>query len=92
MWKIFMKLDLKPFKTLFQQVMRLKKNTNVLNESFFFKFLKSEKGLQPSDDAQKERKGILFPNIPQLISKKIIEDFDKRMAEIDALYSFFCSV
>ena len=49
--------------------MRLKKNTNELKESFF-QFLKSEKGLQPSEDAKKERKGILFPNITKLISKK----------------------
>ena len=68
------------------------KNLTGVKEILFFQFLKTEKGLQPSEDAQKERKGILFPNIPQLKSKKIIEDFDKRMAEIDALYSFFCSV
>ena len=63
-----MKLDYKPFKTLFQQVVRLKKNTDKLNESFF-QFLKSEQGLQPCEDAQKERKGILFPIIAQLRSK-----------------------
>ena len=63
-----MKLDYKPFKTLFQQVVRLKKNTDKLKESFF-QFLKSDKGLQPSEDAQKERKGILFPIIAQLRSK-----------------------
>ena len=68
-WKILMKLDHKPFETLFQQVMRLKKNTNELKESFF-QFLKSDKGLQPSKDARKERKGILFPKIPKLRSKK----------------------
>ena len=64
-----MKLDHMPFETLFQQVMRLKKNTNELKESFF-QFLKSNQGLQPSEDAQKERKGFLFPNIPQLRSNK----------------------
>jgi hypothetical protein len=37
-WKIFMKLDPKPFETLFQQVTRLKKNANELKESIF-KFL-----------------------------------------------------
>ena len=49
-WKIFMKLDHKPFETLFQQVMRLKKNTDELKESFF-QFLKSNKRLQSSEDA-----------------------------------------
>ena len=34
-WKIFMKLDPKPFETLFQQVMRLEKNTYDLKESNF---------------------------------------------------------
>ena len=61
--KILMKLDHMPFEKLFEQVMRLKKNTNELKESFF-QFLKLDKGLQPSEDAQKERKGFLFPNIP----------------------------
>ena len=31
-WKIFIKLDPKPFETLFQQVTRLEKNTNELKE------------------------------------------------------------
>ena len=34
-WKIFMKQDPKPFETLFQQVIRLEKNTNDLKESIF---------------------------------------------------------
>ena len=33
-WKIFMKLDPKPYKTLFQQVTRLEKNTNDRRNQF----------------------------------------------------------
>jgi hypothetical protein len=42
-WKIFMKLDPKPFETLFLQVMRLERNTNELKDSIF-QFLRSDKG------------------------------------------------
>ena len=35
-WEIFMKLDPKPFETLFQQVTRLERNTNELKESTKF--------------------------------------------------------
>ena len=51
-WKIFMKLDPIPFETFFQQVMRLEKNTNELKESVLFLFLRSDKGLQSSKEAQ----------------------------------------
>ena len=39
-WKIFMKLDPKPFETLLKQVIRLEKNTTDLKESIF-QFLRS---------------------------------------------------
>ena len=82
-WKIFTKLDPKPFETLFQQVIRLEKNTNELKDSIF-QFLKSDKSLQSTKDMHhKENKGNLPPVFPKLKSKFIIEDFDKKMAEID---------
>jgi hypothetical protein len=82
-WKIFMKLDPKPFETLFQQVMRLEKNTNELKDSIF-QFLKSDKSLQTTKDMHhKENKGNLPPILPKLKSKFIVDDFDKKMAEID---------
>ena len=54
-WKIFMKLDPKPFETLFQQVIRLEKNTFDLKESIF-QSLKSDKGLQASKTTIRKRK------------------------------------
>jgi hypothetical protein len=82
-WKIFMKLDPKPFETLFQQVTRLEKNTNELKESIF-QFLRSDKGLQASKMMHsKDNKEFQVPTIPKLKSKFIIDDFDKKMAEID---------
>jgi hypothetical protein len=82
-WKIFMKLDPKPFETLFQQVMRLEKNTNELKDSIF-QFLKSDKSLQSTKDMHnKKNKGDLPPIIPKLKSKFIIDNFEKKMAEID---------
>ena len=44
-WKIFMKLNIKPFGTLFQHEMRLEKNTNELKDSIF-QFLRPDKGIQ----------------------------------------------
>jgi hypothetical protein len=81
-WKILMKLDPKPFETLFQQVTRLEKNTNELKESIF-QFLKSDKGLQTSKMMHsRDNKEIHIPVIPKLKSKIVIDDFDKKMAEI----------
>ena len=83
-----MKLDPKPFETLFQQVMRLEKNIDELNDSIF-QFLKSDKSLQTTKDMHhKENTGDLPPIIPKLKSKFIIEDFDKKMAEIDKALGF----
>ena len=81
-WKIFMKLDPKPFKTLFQQVIRLEKNTFDLKESIF-QFLKSDKGLQASKNNHKEKKDMPSPNFPKVKIKRIVDDFDAKMAEID---------
>ena len=86
-WKIFMKLDPKPFETLFQQVLRLEKNTYDLKESIF-QFLKSNKGLQASKSNHKEKKDIPSltypsPTYPKIKIKKIVDDFDAKMAEID---------
>jgi len=46
-----MKLDPKPFETLFQQVIRLEKTTNELKVSIY-KFLRSDKGLLSSRNLQ----------------------------------------
>ena len=81
-WKIFMKLDPKPFETLFQQVIRLEKNSYDLKESIF-QFLKSDKGLQASKSTHKEKKESPTPTYPKLKTKKLIKDFDVKMAEID---------
>ena len=82
-WKIFTKLDPKPFETLFQQVTRLEKNTNELKESIF-QFLRSDKGLQTSKMMHsKDNKEFHVPVIPELKSKFIINNFDKKMKEID---------
>ena len=86
-WKIFMKLDPKPFETLFQQVIRLEKNTYDLKESIF-QFLKSDKRLQASKSNHKEKKDIPSltypsPTYPKVKIKKIVDDFDAKMAEID---------
>ena len=97
-WKIFMKLDSKPFETLFQQVIRLEKNTYELNESIF-QFLKSDKGLQASKSNHKENKDIPSkkdipsltypsPTYPKIKIKKIVDDFDAKMAEIDKAIGF----
>jgi len=77
-----MKLDPKPFETLFQQVIRLEKNTYDLKESIF-QFLKSDKGLQASKSTHKEKKESPTPTYQKLKTKKLIEDFDVKMAEID---------
>jgi hypothetical protein len=82
-WKIFIKLDPNPFETLFQQVTRLEKNTNELKESIF-QFLRSNKGLQTSKiKHNKDNKEFPVPVIPKQKSKFVIDDFDKKMAEID---------
>jgi hypothetical protein len=82
-WKIFMKLDPRPFEAIFQQVTRLEKNTNELKE-LIFQFLRSDKGLQASKIMHsKDDKEFSIPVIPKLKSKFVIDDFDKKMAEID---------
>ena len=48
--------------------MRLEKNKNELKETIF-QFLRSDKRLQLSKDAQKEKKDISFPTIPKLNPK-----------------------
>ena len=85
-WKIFMKLDPKPFETLFQQVIRLEKNTFDLKESIF-QFLKSDKGLQTSKNNHKEKKET-SPNFPKVKIKRIVDDFDAKIAEIDKAIGF----
>ena len=77
-----MKLDPKPFETLFQQVVRLEKNTYELKESIF-QFLRSDKGLQASKSNHKEKKDIPSPTYPKIKKKKIVDDFGAKMAEID---------
>ena len=77
-----MKLDPKPFEPLFQQVIRLKVNTYDLKESIF-QFLRSNKGLQASKSTNKKRKDTPSPTYPKLKTKKIVEDFNAKMAEID---------
>ena len=79
-WKIFMKLDPKPFETLFQQVIRLEKNTYDLKESIF-QFLKSDKGLQASKSNHKENKDIPSPAYPKIKIKKIVDNFDAKLAD-----------
>jgi len=59
-----MKLDPKPFETLFQQVIRLEKNTYDLKESIF-QFLRSDKGQQASKSTNKEKKRYTIPYLPQ---------------------------
>ena len=59
-WKIFMKLDPKPFETLFLQVMRLERNTNELKDSIF-QFLRSDKGLQENNASKKRERIYQFP-------------------------------
>jgi len=59
-WKLFMKLDPKPFETLFQQEIRLEKNTYELRESIF-QFLRSDKGLHASKSTHKEKKDLPTP-------------------------------
>ena len=81
-WKIFMKLDPKPFETLFQQVIRLEKNKFDMKESIF-QFLKSDKGLQASKSNHKEKKDMPPPTYPKNKIKRIVDDFDANMAEID---------
>jgi hypothetical protein len=76
-WKIFMKLDPKPFETLFKKVTRLEKNTNELKESIF-QFLRLDKGLQTSKIMHnKDNKEFPIPVIPKLKSKFVIDDCDK---------------
>ena len=64
-WKIFMKLDPKPFETLFLQVMRLERNTNELKDSIF-QFLRSDKGLQENKSFIKKREDKSIPILPNL--------------------------
>ena len=82
-WKIFMKLDPKPLQTLFQQVIRLEKNTFDLKESIF-QFLRSDKGLQASQSNHNKKKDIPSPTYPKVKIKKIVDDFDAKMAKIDS--------
>ena len=81
-WKKFMKLDSKPFETLFQQVIRLEKNTFDLKASIF-QFSKSDKGQKASKSNHKEKKDMPSPTYPKIKIKRIVDDFDAKMAEID---------
>ena len=82
-WKIFMKLDPKPFETLFQQVTRLEKNTNELKESIF-QYLRSNKGLQASKIMHnKDNKEFPTSVVPQQKSKFVIDDLDEKRTGID---------
>ena len=82
-----MKLDPKPFETLFQQVIRLEKNIYDLKESIF-QFLKSDKGLKASKRNHKEKKDIPSPTYPKIKIKKIVDGFGAKMAEIDKAIGF----
>ena len=82
-----MKLDPKPFETLFQQVIRLEENIYDLKESIF-QFLKSDKGLQASKSNHKEKKDIPSPTYPKIKIKKIVDGFGAKMAKIDKAIGF----
>ena len=53
-----------------------------------FQILRSDKGLQSSEDKHKERKDIPLPTIPKLESKKLRDGFDKILSQIDKATGF----
>ena len=46
-------------------------------------FLKSDKGLQASKSNHKEKKDMPPPTYPKIKIKRIVDDFDAKIAEID---------